>query len=247
VPVMPDLINNSRTRSNIEIYKNIMNDIYDASKYYQKAAEASLKENKICNACSLSMKCLYEMLDYMLAVTRQEKVEKLENEIEKWKEDLSKCKMIYMGNEKGENFIQSLYQMITCIEKLDKYKKYAMWKEEKTFEECIKKLNEITKNTEGPLQKIIDDSAKQMDICKSKIISYKGTETKHFLDIDKIQDLESKNPIESETNPVFLSPKNKLPPGSNWIGNYPIKMIIQILIAVIATVIASIIERKYFP
>lgn len=52
-----------------------------------------------------------------------------------------------------------------------------MWKEDNAFGECVEELKKIAGNIEGPLQKIIEDSAKQMDLCRLKIIPYAGTET----------------------------------------------------------------------
>ena len=53
---------------NIEMFEKIRNDIDDASQSYKMAAEASPKENQICDAFSVSMSCLSEMLGYMLSV-----------------------------------------------------------------------------------------------------------------------------------------------------------------------------------
>ena len=61
-----------------------MNSIDAASKFYKKAAEVSPKDNPMCNACSLSARCLSEILNYMLAVTKQKKVSKLKGKVEEW-------------------------------------------------------------------------------------------------------------------------------------------------------------------
>jgi hypothetical protein len=158
-------------------FKEIMDCIRDASKCYKKATEASPIYDQICNAYSISILCLSEMLDYMLAVIKQERVPKLEDKIEKWKKDLITPEKIYKGNPEGEALIQSLYILITCIQNLENYKKYGMRQEERAFEECIKELREIANNIESPLQEIIEDSAKKMDVCRLKIMPYAGTET----------------------------------------------------------------------
>jgi tetratricopeptide (TPR) repeat protein len=57
-----------RSPFNIEMFEKILNGIDDASQSYKMAAEASPKENQICDAFSVSMSCLSEMLGYMLSV-----------------------------------------------------------------------------------------------------------------------------------------------------------------------------------
>lgn len=162
----------------IELFRKIMNDIYAASKCYEKAAEASPVENLTCNACSTSMKCLFEILDCMLAVTKQEEVQELKDEIKKWEEDLAFCQGIYKGSEKGEAFIQSLHKLIICIEKLEQYKLSGRCKSEVAYEECSLELKSTVSTIEGPLKKIIEKSAEQMNVCKHKIMPYEGIKTK---------------------------------------------------------------------
>ena len=164
----------------IEMFKEIMNDIYDASEYYNMAAESSTMNNTICNACSVSMRCLCEMIDHMLAVTKQEEVQKLKDKIKKWNDDLARCEVIYKRNEKGKNFIQSLYKLMSCIETLEQYKQFAMWTEEKDFIKCFVELKKAAGYIEGPLQKIIKNSAEQMDYCRRERMLYDGVKTKPF-------------------------------------------------------------------
>jgi exonuclease VII small subunit len=59
---------------------------------------------------------------------------------------------------------------MVCIQNLDKYKKHGTREYGRAFEECRKELSEIANKIEGPLQKIIEDSAKQMDCCQVKIM-----------------------------------------------------------------------------
>jgi Tfp pilus assembly protein PilF len=216
----------------IEKFKEIMSGIYEASKYYKKAAEISPKDNQICNACSTSMLCLSEMLDYMLAVIKQKNVPRLEDETEKWKKQLAISEQIYKGSKKGEAFVQSLYKLMACIENLDKYKKFAMWKEEKAFEECVDELKEIAGNIEGPLQKIIEDSATQMDVCRHKIIPYiGGSETGIFeSEIPKINGI----PVESKPEDFKKSDESKK--GNKivkWIWSHPLKSLGSVIFAII--------------
>lgn len=161
----------------------------DASKFYEKAAEASKgspKDNQLCNACSISMSCLSEMLDYMLAVIKQEKIPELEDKLKNWDEKLPIAKSAYEEHSKGEIFINSLYKLRECIQNLDKYKKRGTREYGRAFEECRNELSGIANNIEGPLQKIIEDTSKQMNICRLKIIPYSGTETGYISQPNKL-------------------------------------------------------------
>ncbi|RPJ70566.1 MAG: hypothetical protein EHM20_15350, partial [Alphaproteobacteria bacterium] len=115
------------------------------------------------------MSCLSEMLDYMLAVIKQEKTPQFEDKLKNWDEKLAIAKNVYNENSKGERFIESLYKLIGCIQNLSEYKKHGTREYKRAFEECRKELIEIANNIEGPLQKIIEDSAKKMNICMLKI------------------------------------------------------------------------------
>lgn len=178
-PFYKDLFKRIWDRNSYEIEKfmKVIDCIMNASIYYEKAAEASPKDNKLCNACSISMSCLSEMLDYMLAVIKQEKTPQLEDKLKYWNEKLAIAKSAYKEHSKGELFIESLYKLMGCIQNLDKYKKHGTREYGRAFEECRKELSEIANNIEGPLQKIIEDSAKKMDVCRLKMIPYAGTET----------------------------------------------------------------------
>jgi len=226
--------------NNIEMFKKVMYDINDASKYYKMAAEASPQNNQMCNACSLSMKCLSEMLDCMLAVTEQEKVQKLKGKIEEWKENLASCDKIYAGNEKGENFIRSLNKMMVCIKNLEECKRFTMWEEEKKFKECKNELIEIANNIEGPLQKIFEESTKQMDHRMDEIISYCGTETRLFSKMDKSHGLESGHPVQQKIDPSNTLKPNKFSTMLKLISEHPI------ISGIIVTVVGLIIQKRYF-
>ena len=227
----------------IEKFKKIMNGIYEASGFYRKAAEISPKDNQTCNACSISMLCLSEMLDYMLAVIKQKNVSRLEDKIEKWKKELELSEQIYKESPRGEAFVQSLYKLMGCIENLDKYKKFAMWKEEKAFEECVEELKEIAGNIEGPLQKIIEDSAAQMDVCRRKIMPYAGTETVIFEpNSPKKESLETNTPLnptpDESKNDNVCKKRIKL-----WsLSNFLIKLIVSAIFTIIAGIIVTILS-----
>jgi tetratricopeptide (TPR) repeat protein len=221
-PVYKDIIKRIWNKESYEIerFTKIIDCIMEASKCYGKAAQASPKDNNLCDACSLSMSCLSEMLDYMLAVTKQEKTPQLEDKLIYWNEKLSIAKSAYKEHSKGKFFIDSLYKLMGCIKNLDKYKRHGTREYGRAFEECRKELSEIANNIEGPLQKIIEDSAKQMDICRLKIIPYSGTETGQLI-----------------TKPSSFSRSLK------WIYNHPIKF----SFTVIGSIITCIIVKILFP
>ena len=123
---------------------------------------------------------------------------------------------------------------MACIENLDKYKKFDMWKEDNAFEECVEELKEIAGNIEGPLQKIIEDSAAQMDVCRRKIIPYiGGSETGIFEpEIPKINSIDT--PVESKKEDLKRSEESKK--GNKivkWIVSHPIKSAGSVIFAVI--------------
>ncbi len=173
---------------NIERFMKIVDCIMDASRCYEKAAKASPKDNQLCNACSISMSCLSEMLDYMLAVIKQKETPQFEDKLKNWNEKLAIAKSAYKEHSKGKLFIESLYKLMGCIQNLDKYKKHGTREYGRAFEECRKELIEIANNIEGPLQKIIEDSARQMDLCRLKIIPYAGTETGYIPQSSKLSE-----------------------------------------------------------
>jgi tetratricopeptide (TPR) repeat protein len=190
-PFYKDIIKRIWNKETYEIEKftKIIDCIMDASKFYEKAAEASKgspKDNQLCNACSISMSCLSEMLDYMLAVIKQEKIPELEDKLKNWDEKLPIAKSAYEEHSKGEIFINSLYKLRECIQNLDKYKKRGTREYGRAFEECRNELSGIANNIEGPLQKIIEDTSKQMNICRLKIIPYSGTETGYISQPNKL-------------------------------------------------------------
>lgn len=202
----------------------------------------------MCNACSLSMGCLSEILNAMLGITKQGNVPKLKNKIKGWKGNLLVCENVYKESDKGKNFIQSLYKMIDCIENFREYKKINTWEEKRDLKECIDDLSEIAKNIEGPLQKVIEDVTKQMDYCKIKTLY--GIETKSFLKKDASQEFGTKRPAEQNIDSSNIPEQNKNFKVRNWIRNHPVKAIAEISVGVIGTVIgtviAEIILKKYF-
>ena len=110
-PFYKDIIKRIWNKESYDIKKftKIIDCIMDASKCYEKAAKASPKDNQLCDACSFSMFCLSDMLDYMLAVIKQEKTPELEDKLKNWNEKLSIAKSAYKEHSKGELFIE--YQL----------------------------------------------------------------------------------------------------------------------------------------
>lgn len=212
----------NRVSYDVKALRRIMDSIADASICYKKAAEASPEKDQICSACSTSMLCLSDMLDYMLAVIKKEKeVPKLEDEIKDWEKKLRVSREIYSGNPKGEAFIQSLDKLTACIKNLEEYKKSRMRKDERAFEECVRELREVAANIEGPIQKIIEESAKKMDICRRKYMPY--TE------------------IGNEYTHEYAPKPNRFSRMLKLIFEHPI------IAAIIAGVIVIFIQKRYFP
>lgn len=225
---------------NEKMFTKIIKSIYNASNFYEKATEGTLEDNQLCNACSLSLRCLSEMLDYMFALIDLESKKTLiiEEKIKKWREVLANCEKIYNGNEKGENFIKSLYKVIVCLENLDKYKESAMVMDKLILEDCIRELSDIAEKIEGPLQKIIGDSARQINFCKSKIVLHKGIVIEDFLELDQSQKLKSNSSIQPE-NGESNTFKRKKVVILNWISEH-------IIGELIVGVILFFIGKKYF-
>lgn len=215
---------------NIKMSTKIMRGIYHASEYYKKAAEVSPEDYQICSACSLSMRCLSEMLDNMLLLFEHEPKKNLEikNQVEKWREELANCEKIYTENEKGKNFIQSLYKLMVCLDNLARYKESTKLMEKITLEDCIEELIEISNRIEGPIQKIINDSATQIEKCKDKIIPYKGIETKLSSAINESQKLEPIQCVEPIVE-INSSSEPKKSATLKWIYEYRRIVVISIL------------------
>jgi tetratricopeptide (TPR) repeat protein len=238
---------------NVEMFKKIINGINDASKCYKNAAEAYPKDNRIYNACSVSMSCLSEILDYLLAIITQENVPKPEGEIVRWKEDLANCEKICKVDVKGETFIQSLYKLIARIENLNENTKSVMWKEEKTFNEYVEELSEVARNIEGPLQKIIGDSAKQMDNCRLKIIPHAGIKANYSTDSTDInKELELNPPIEPIDDNENTPESKKHSMMLKWIHNPQAKSSVKsagniIVLLVLAIILTGVMLKKFSP
>jgi hypothetical protein len=210
------------------MFEKILNGIDEASKFYKKVAEAFPKDNQISNACTVSMSCLEEMLGYMLGVIKQEKVPKLEGEIENWKGKLANCEKIFKKNEGAKAFIQSLYNLIVRIENLDKSKGIIALKEENALKEYAEQLGQIAKIIESPLQEIIDDSSKQMDIYRLKIMSYAGNEIKFIINSTYVSaELKPIYPIKPEINDEYIPELSNPSRMLEWINNPQIKFSIR--------------------
>ena len=166
--------------SNPENFKRIIIGIQEASEFYQKADNSSLEENKIFNACSISMSVFADMLDCMRAIIEKSTYPDLENKVPVWKNKLSYSYEVYTGNKKGELLVESLYKAIDCMQNLKKYKENAMALDELAVEQCIRELIQVINNLDGPLRVIFQTSIEQMDIHMEKITTWNGTLTPHF-------------------------------------------------------------------
>lgn len=148
----------------------------EASEFYKKATEASKEENKLCNACSVSMLLFADMLDCMKAIIEKRTFLELEDKVHEWEIKLTYLKELYVGNKKGELFVDSLYKAIDCLQGLKIYKEDTRFLDNKNVKDCIIELIEVTNNIEGPIQKIFQVSAQQMDTHRQQIILWSGSE-----------------------------------------------------------------------
>ena len=191
----------------VEVLKININGIADACRCYKMVAEVSLGDNN--NTCLTSILCLSDILDCMLEILTQKNVPKIEARVEKWKEDLGNCENRYKTDE-TDSFIKALYNLVAFIENINSNKKSDVWKEQRAFNELFKELSEIVRNIEGPLQDIIEDSAKQMSNCRLKTIPYAGIDLKYFTDsTDKSKDLALNSTIKPASDPESGSKSSK--------------------------------------
>ena len=152
-------------------FELIMNGVQNAANYYKKSAKHSPIRDIQCDACSKCMSVLSSILGYMLATIRYKTVPELSVKMKEWDEALSIADMTFKVQEKsdkGRKFVESLRKFGSCIENLEKYKSSTMPDDKRALNDCMDELNEVALNIEGPLQEILDDSAKRMDKCKIK-------------------------------------------------------------------------------
>ncbi|MCD4843431.1 MAG: hypothetical protein K8R25_02985, partial [Methanosarcinales archaeon] len=200
-------------------FTRMIDGIKNASEYYKNASEYSLEKNPQCVACSNCMSILSSVLDYILAITHQQVVSTLEVKIKEWNEQLSALEIIFEGREKGEFFIRSLRKLISCIDNLEKYKKFTMHNTKRSLENCQIELHNIALNIEGPLQDIIKSSANKIEKCKLKFMPYKGG-----TDIEPIKNI------------TFL---DKILNLIAWIIKNPLKSLIGFILTILASIITN--------
>ena len=126
-----------------------------------------------------------------------------------------------------------------------------MLKEENALKEYIEQLGEMSKNIEGPIQKIIEDSVKQMDIYRFKIMSYAGSETKFVINSKYVsEELKPIYPIKPEINDEYIPELSKPSKMLEWINNPQTKFSIKstggIIIAVVLGLILTGIILKIY-
>jgi hypothetical protein len=140
---------------------------------------------------------------------------------------------------------------VACIENLDKSKEITMFKEENVLKEYVDELGEISKNIESPLQKIIEDSSKQMDIYRLKIMSYAGSEIKFVINSTYVsEELKPIYPIKPEINDEYIPELSKPSRMLEWINKPQTKFSIRstggIIVAVaLGLILTGIILKIY--
>jgi hypothetical protein len=141
--------------------------------------------------------------------------------------------------------------LIARIENLNENTKSVMWKEDSAFNECVEELSEIARNIEGPLQKIIEDSAKQMDRCRIKIIPYAGIKTHNSTDsADISKELELNLPFEPLDDHEDTPESKKHSMMLKWIYNPQAKSSIKsagniIVVVVLAIILTGVMLKKF--
>ena len=212
-------------------FELIMDGVQNAANYYKKSAKHSPIRDIQCDACSKCMSVLSSILGYMLATIRYKTVPELSVKMKEWDEALSIADMTFKvqeKSEKGRKFVESLRKFASCIENLEKYKSSTMPDDKRALNDCMDELNEVALNIEGPLQEILDDSAKRMDKCKIKHKLYTSDAEKETI---------GQKTLSKKILGILM-----------WTVKHPIKLavglIITIFISVIATVIANDIDTN---
>lgn len=144
--------------------------------------------------------------------------------MKEWDEGLSIADMTFKvqeKSEKGRKFVESLRKFASCIENLEKYKSSTMPDDKRALNDCMDELNEVALNIEGPLQEILDDSAKRMDKCKIKHKLYTSDAEKETI---------GEKTLSKQILGTII-----------WLVKNPIKSASGLIIAILISVIAGII------
>ena len=105
-------------------------------------------------------------------------------------------------------------------------------------------LIEIAQNIEGPLQKVIEDTTKQIDNCMSKTL-YLGTEIKPFLK----QELDTEYNSNDSNRQIIAPPSAPNVEDKNRIFKLLVenRLIVAIIGGIIATVVGGLILKIFSP
>ena len=214
-------------RYDIVNFERIMDGVDNAANYYKESAKNSPKRNIQCDACANCMSVLSNILDYVKATIHYNEVSELSVKINEWRDSLHSANITFRAQEKsdkGREFVKSLSKFISCIEKLEKCKTTDMPDNKISLNACMDELINVASNIEGPLQEIIEDSAKRMGQCKIK---------------HQFNTLESGGEnVREKTLP------NKRHGIIKWIIVRPMKFIYLIILGVIIKIIVNIIDTN---
>jgi tetratricopeptide (TPR) repeat protein len=178
----------------------IFSRIHEAADNYEKVAEISAEENSTCLACCKCMRILCEVLDFVQAATIQSKVPDIDENIEKWKNELDLVEPFYEDSVKGTNFVQALRKMISSLSSFEKIKSSGRLTSGRELELFSKELTNVIDNIEGPLQDVITKSTEQMKKCAMKWAPYRdATEASVLEDENRLKTVRwiLKDPVKS--------------------------------------------------
>ena len=137
-----------------EFVRNLQN----AAKWYQKASVCEVEGKKdVCTACHLSISVFYEVLGAMSAFIKNNKAEINKD---KWLNSLEGARKTYADNESenGVALVDSLKQLVKCVDELAEQKAIGLPIQEERLEKCYNNLITVNDNLGGVL-KVISDHA----------------------------------------------------------------------------------------
>ncbi|NJD76491.1 MAG: tetratricopeptide repeat protein [Candidatus Methanoperedens sp.] len=138
-----------------ELIENLKN----AAIYYKKASLCPIGEKKdVCNACFFSMNVFSDTLDAMSAFINGDDAE---ININKWSDSLEQAYKIYSEKNlnKGVALVETLKQLIKCVDELAEHRKYGNKVKEEKLGKCLNNLIEVSNEMEGALKVIAEHSA----------------------------------------------------------------------------------------
>ncbi len=136
----------------------LMNNLGEAAKYYEKASCCSAGERKdICNACFSSIRVFSEILFAMSALIKNDDAE---IEKDKWLNSLELAHKVYAEKKSnnGAAFVDTLKQLIKCVDELAEHQKMGLHIQEERLGKCYNNLLEVSEKLEGALKVIAEHS-----------------------------------------------------------------------------------------